>query len=151
MATLVPAKKEDLYFPTGEVKESTVVFEKSAKDGRFSGPHFLEVHSLGAIVCLACRDWFYIIKRGHNYTAGEVTFKLALRRAEVNDFRWSPYYPRWGRLYYTSTDKAMVYGPHYLTEDTDKKQLAAQLQDGHIWVPAEGQQFYAQHYTALAS
>lgn len=140
-ASLVPATRADLFSAEGAIIESRTVFVKSRRDGRFSGPHFLENHFLDEIVCLIDANFYYVIGVGRGSNPQEFGCELLLRPALWEDFYWSPRFLRFQRMYYLMPKKGEIWGPYLLDNKTDIGQLQSQVQMGMVLVPNEKQTF----------
>jgi hypothetical protein len=141
VATLVPAQKQDLFNDGGELRESATVFVKSST-GRWGGPHYLEYHFLDEIVTLMHQDFYYVIKQpAAPVHPIEFTFKLILRPAVGDDFKWRESFPRWDRVYYLLIDNDTIQGPLYLFPNSRQDIFKEQYKNKQIYVPNELQSF----------
>lgn len=151
IATLVPALDADFFTDVRGVKESVSVFMKSQKTG-FAGPYMLENLYLDEIIRFMEADAYYVIRHDPARRADrEFTFKLILRPANGDDFRWSPRYPRWFRIYWLRLDAQRIQGPLYFMPGTDIQEFSKQLQAGQLYVPNEKQDFIAWQASSAAS
>jgi hypothetical protein len=118
----------------------------------FTGPYMMEYLYLDEIIRFMEADTYYVIKHDPARRSDrEFTFKLILRPANSNDFKWSPRYPRYFRIYWLRLDETHIQGPLYFMPGTDREKFSAQLQAGQLYVPNERQDFTAWQASSAAS